>query len=988
MADISQQPLQTVKPEDLDALIARAEEERWAELILLGPHYFLGDDRKGWPEQYRDAPRVFQATEPIGDDGARAIAGLTGLTSLDLGGNQIGDDGAGAIAGLTGLTSLDLGGNQIGDDGAGAIAGLTGLTSLDLGGNQIGDDGAGAIAGLTGLTSLNLGGNGIGASGARAIAGLTGLTSLDLGGNQIGASGARAIAGLTGLTSLNLGGNQIGDDGAGAIAGLTGLTSLNLGINQIGDDGAGAIASLTGLTALNLWHNGIGDDGARAIASLTGLTALDLWHNGIGDDGARAILDMWARRTDTDDLRHLNLRSNGDLSSLVPEEVLSNPDDPKAILAAYRRIKSGDRKPINEAKLLVVGNEAVGKTSLLRFLIHDKPRDPGEEKTPGIANQEKIEVEQWSPDAGGIRLNVWDFGGQEMMRGTHRFFLTSRSLYLLVLEDRREDDRSIYEWLKIIKNRGADSPILVVINKSDEGKEALRLPEAKLREEHPEIICFLRTSCNDDDFSRGTMAALKRDIVNAVVHDDRLKHVRDPFPASYLRVKEAIGKLAAKRDVLPITQFKQICTEGDQEKGRVTDDGEQRLLLNLLHDLGTIVAHGREPGAGAARREITLLDPNWLTESIYKILTSADCAELQGRFTAAHLDGWLDSQKYPKARHEFILDMMQDEEVGLCFALPGNVEKHFLVPEALPASPTLPPSWPADSLRFRYRYEFLPRGLVPRFIVQAHDLLVNEGARWRTGAVFEVRDCEILVEADVDQDQLDVQVKGPVSRRREALGVIRDRLESVHKQNREAAPTALVPLPDDPDNHEAYEHLLLLEDEEGPDYRHRPTGAKRSYVVSELLNGVRTDRPATRPRPANGSKPSANDATNTALSWRTVSAICAGAAAIIAALVLLQLEGLNPAFALGGGALAGVVTFPLVAYLNPDYAYRRLISLAIGFLASVNIGGTALNAPINSEAVSANVQWGGSVPLSFNITMTVVVIALISLEGWRMHKAG
>ena len=130
---------------------------------------------------------------------------------------------------------------------------------------------------------------------------------------------------------------------------------------------------------------------------------------------------------------------------------------PKAILDAYRRIAEGDRKPINEAKLLVVGNEAVGKTSLLRFLIYDQPRDPAEQKTPGIANQEKIDVKKWSPDAGSICLNVWDFGGQEMMRGTHRFFLTARSLYLLMLEDRREDDRSIYEWLKIIKNRGADS---------------------------------------------------------------------------------------------------------------------------------------------------------------------------------------------------------------------------------------------------------------------------------------------------------------------------------------------------------------------------------------------------------------------------------------------------------------------------------------------------------------------------------------------------
>ena len=58
------------------------------------------------------------------------------------------------------------------------------------------------------------------------------------------------------------------------------------------------------------------------------------------------------------------------------------------------------------------------------------------------------------------------------MRGTHRFFLTARSLYLLVLEDRREDDLSIHEWLKTIKNRAADAPILVVINKSDDPSQA------------------------------------------------------------------------------------------------------------------------------------------------------------------------------------------------------------------------------------------------------------------------------------------------------------------------------------------------------------------------------------------------------------------------------------------------------------------------------------------------------------------------------------
>ena len=42
------------------------------------------------------------------------------------------------------------------------------------------------------------------------------------------------------------------------------------------------------------------------------------------------------------------------------------------------------------------------------------------------SQHEKILTQEWSPSDCRVQLNVWDFGGQEMMRGTHRFFLTER----------------------------------------------------------------------------------------------------------------------------------------------------------------------------------------------------------------------------------------------------------------------------------------------------------------------------------------------------------------------------------------------------------------------------------------------------------------------------------------------------------------------------------------------------------------------------------
>jgi Ran GTPase-activating protein (RanGAP) involved in mRNA processing and transport len=437
----------------------------------------------------------------IGDEGARAVAGSPiALTSLNLSDNQIGDEGARAIArSLTALTSLNLSSlnrpdNQIGDEGARVIAGsLTALTSLNLSGNQIGHEGARAIAGsLTALTSLNLSVNHIGDEGARAIAGsLTALTSLNLSVNHIGDEGARAIAGsLTALTSLDLWRSQIGDEGARVIAGsLTALTSLNLSVNLIGNWGARVIAgSLTALTSLNLSDNQIGDEGARVIAgSLTALTSLNLSGNQIGHEGLKSVLGFLADAHRTNVPRHLDLRRNGDSSSFLPKAVLESRSG-EAIVAAYRRFAAAQTtrtlRPLNELELLVVGKEAVGKTSLVRYLIDGKPRDTSETRTPGIALHEKIRIQEWSPTDCQVQLNVWDFGGQEMLRGTHRFFLTERSLYLLVLEDRRQDDRSVYEWMKVIRNRGGDSPVIVVINKSDEGKQDLRLDQGTLQEEY------------------------------------------------------------------------------------------------------------------------------------------------------------------------------------------------------------------------------------------------------------------------------------------------------------------------------------------------------------------------------------------------------------------------------------------------------------------------------------------------------------------------
>ncbi len=724
------------------------------------------------------------------------------------------------------------------------------------------------------------------------------------------------------------------------------------------------------------------------------------------------MLDGWVDGPNANTLTQLDLRENGDLSAVLPPEVLDSVDA-QPIFAAYRRYRvAAERdtlRPLDEAKLLVVGNEAVGKTSLIRYLVENEPRDPDERKTPGTAIHEKIETRTWSDEESGVALNVWDFGGQEIMHGTHRFFLTERSLYLLVLEARREDDRSVYDWLKTIRNRGGESPAIVVINKCDDDGKDLRLDETGLRQDYPAIVGFVRTSCDPNERASASIGQLRTLIASTIAIDERLKHVRDRIPRSWLRVKGEVTALARERRVLESRSFVELCEhpEGDDidDDDVIHDVDEQRALLRLLHDLGVVVAHGLRDDAGAALREITLLDPNWLTGAIYTLLNSRAVGDQGGEFSRDDMKILLDPELYPTEWHEFILDMMQEPDIGLCFELPGERGKRYLVPEALPANEPDYEMWPEESLRFRYTYDSLARGLIPRFIVQSHRNLTDHPTRWRTGVVLGAVDCHILVRGDRDRQHIDIMVDGPANRRRSALNVVLNDLEAVHDLNPEIEPKALVPLIDEPNLNVSYQHLQILEDRYGLDHEFDPEDASRSDTVRELLEGVRRDRAqptaldedhmrgarlprAKPPTPAPDEPPSSNDKADTDdkpsggaqldvfSSWRFFSIAC-GLGAVVIALIMVFVLSNESRVIFGWLVGLGILVTAFMLRMNPAFFYRRLLSYVIPAGLLTNAIGFSADLFVSSEPAKGGFRWDGSVSDWFFIAWAAVVGFLI-----------
>ena len=84
---------------------------------------------------------------------------------------------------------------------------------------------------------------------------------------------------------------------------------------------------------------------------------------------------------------------------------------------------------------------------------------PGD-TTRGI---EITRLDEKMPQTGeSLRINVWDFGGQDIQHYAHQFFLTGNSLYALVTNERIQDSVHLPYWLNIIEMLGKKSPVLLI----------------------------------------------------------------------------------------------------------------------------------------------------------------------------------------------------------------------------------------------------------------------------------------------------------------------------------------------------------------------------------------------------------------------------------------------------------------------------------------------------------------------------------------------
>jgi small GTP-binding protein len=638
------------------------------------------------------------------------------------------------------LTHLYINQNQIAD--ISHITTLTALTKLSLWENQIAD--ISPITTLTALTELDLNYNQI--ADISPITPLTALTKLHLHENQI--ADISPISPLTALTKLHLSENQIAD--ISPISPLTALKELHLSENQIAD--ISPISPLTALTKLHLSENQIAD--ISPFIGLKNIERLDLNNNKITqlpDELVELGMEIKWKKDYSDSI----ILENNPLET-PPIEIVKQGTE--AVRNYFIELKK-ESVHLLHAKLLIVGNGEVGKTTLMKKLKDNKFKV----KIGKEASTHGINIVPWElkcrfkqNNAENVKINFWDFGGQDIYHATHQFFLTKRSLYLFVWEVRKEEEsRSFDYWLNIIKLLSANSPVIIVMNKSDE--RIKHIDEASFKEKFKNIVTFLQVSCVSGKGIPELTGQIRSSLSN-------MDHLQDKLPKVWIKIRDHLKK--EKKDYISLDEYFKICQKFGLNEERT------EFVSSYLHDLGVILHYRHDK----LLENTVILNPEWATEAVYKLIDTRKIQENKGRFKFDNLKTYWDKTRFPRHKHAELVRLM--EKFELCFPITDS-DIH-IVPELLPAErPGIDFGVykRPGNLHFQYHYDFMPEGIITRFISRMY-YLIKDDHFWKNGVELRFEDSTAVIISDLLNRKMKISVTG--SCKSELLAITRNDFEHIH----------------------------------------------------------------------------------------------------------------------------------------------------------------------------------------------------------------
>ncbi|CAK9005588.1 Probable serine/threonine-protein kinase pats1 (Protein associated with the transduction of signal 1), partial [Durusdinium trenchii] len=333
-------------------------------------------------------------------------------------------------------------------------------------------------------------------------------------------------------------------------------------------------------------------------------------------------------------------RDNGVSPSSVPREVLNRDSHLSARnTIIFLRAALYGEDALHELKVVVVGPQRVGKTSLTNALLGKgktaNPTKRGEDKETTISVdvvQYHFEVE----DKQG-QISFWDFAGQEEYYMTHALFLSNRSLVMVVVDiEAYEDTDASFEkctgtWLRALQVQLVRPRVVVVGTKAD------RIPASLGRARMDSLVRRInklnaRVQTAVQEFGDGDFEGLRftepaQFLVSGVnleagdgvvgLHNFLCEMASDTDKGIALRVPKSFEALRVSLRMqaeagVRVVEFSQLLQL--LQDTRLGPDA-LRLALSLLHDLGVVLFYEHNPALSG----VVFVEPRWVVELIRSV---------------------------------------------------------------------------------------------------------------------------------------------------------------------------------------------------------------------------------------------------------------------------------------------------------------------------------------------------------------------------------
>lgn len=531
------------------------------------------------------------------------------------------------------------------------------------------------------------------------IAAMTNLKVLSLFGNNI--IDIKPLAALKKVEMLSINDNAVVD--LSPLSQLHDLEELYASGNRI--ESIGEISALPKLKTLNLDANLV--KYVEPLAYMASLKTINLNSNPIIDCPPEIAFSGDVHLIQT----YFQAKERSPQSGAAPDSELLDIE-----------VELEEDQPVLEVKLILVGNSSAGKTSVSK-LLRGLAFNAVESTTHGINVTEWMvraeEIADWrSADMQPyrIKVNLWDFGGQEYYHGTHRVFLDSNAVYVLVWSNDKNsnlvemtrlynEEGQIIEmplehfhyhyWLDNIRFHapgnvtGDKPPIVLLENKIDKSDGREHWYDRKILEQYNVNLTaaisafYAQSDENNKRRYRYAFDIFREDLLRILVKKAEANSKIANLPAEWVTVRDQIrnirsataqagmvnpfSAMAKENAWLSFSDFTAACRKVRAE----LTDNEIEKLADFLNQTGVVVwmAH--------IDRQKIYIDPGWLTEKMYRVLNERVRLK-NGRFGFGDILPALNSDT---AETTQMLNLMQ--EWRIIFRESNNTQD-WIAPQYLP----------------------------------------------------------------------------------------------------------------------------------------------------------------------------------------------------------------------------------------------------------------------------------------------------------------